>query len=460
MPRGSLFKNKPSQFLSPGVSVIIIAAVSFAVLGCTLSPPSAQDSLRTNPALLQTHVKWWRPLGDLALNDDIDTAFSSNPSLETIALRIHQAEASISAAQAALLPALKISWGYHEGRKREPDFGPYSPAPWKTKGLLSWEADLSGKLRSLREAAIADSEAALWDYHAARLLLSTEIAATRLNLYRLNAEIHSLEQSMQANRDALTLLSEQHRAGLLNEATLADQRAENRKLERHHLNLIRLRDRSLIQLRTLRGGTPGSNLGRASFPPLPKFSPRPLREALSAHPSLLVAAAKVKAAFHLERSARLNLLPTLKFTALASGRTHSLTERYRSWMNSVGPTLDIPIYDPRRLAALQARKALKRSAAADYRATALQILEEVDTAQINLRSHRAQTAKVRQELREVQRARDVVREQWKAGLTSRVSDLEAQRRWLSVSRTALNLQQATLNSYLNLIKAVGGGTLD
>ena len=122
--------------------------------------------------------------------------------------------------------------------------------------------------------------------------------------------------------------------------------------------------------------------------------------------------------------------------------------------------LDIPIYDPRRLAALQARKALKRSAAADYRATALQILEEVDTAQINLRSHRAQTAKVRQELKEVQRARDVVREQWKAGLTSRVSDLEAQRRWLSVSRTALNLQQATLNSYLNLIKAVGGGTLD
>ena len=160
----------------------------------------------------------------------------------------------------------------------------------------------------------------------------------------------------------------------------------------------------------------------------------------------------------MENVARLNLLPSLKFNALASGRTPSLTDRYRTWIATVGPSLDIPIYDPARLAALKSRKALSSTAAAGYQATVLQVLAEIDSASINLRSHQAQLNTVQREVSEIKITRDFAREQFEAGLTSQIEYLDAERRWLEAKRSAITLRQATLNSRLDMIKATGGGS--
>lgn len=407
----------------------------------------------------QANVRWWRQLGDSSLSSDINTALSQNPSLRSIALRIDQAEAAVANARAATLPRLNLGFGYVEGRKREVDFGPYSLAPWETGGNLSWEIDVTGKLRAAKQASLANTEAAFWDYQSAKLLLSSRIAATRLNIYRFNAEIASLDESLKASRDTLNTLTERNSAGLIADSALSNQRAENKKLERLQLDLTRLRDLTVVQLRTLRGGTQAGNISRSSFPSFGVSSSKSLNEILAAHPSLLAAEAKVRAAFQMERSARLDLLPSFKFNALASGRTKSLTDSYRTWITTVGPSLDIPIYDPARLAAIKARKAQSQSAAAEYRKTVLDVLEEIDTARINLQSRRAQLATVRSEVSEIKTTRDFAREQFDAGLTSQIEYLDAERRWLEAKRSAITLEQAALNSRIDLIKATGGGIL-
>ena len=161
----------------------------------------------------------------------------------------------------------------------------------------------------------------------------------------------------------------------------------------------------------------------------------------------------------MEDAARLDLLPSFKINALASGRTNSLTNRYLTWGTTVGPSLDIPIYDPARLAALKARKVQSSSAASNYKATVLKVLEEIDTANINLRSRQAQLATVQREVSEIKTTRDYAREQFDAGLTSQIEYLDAERRWLEAKRSAITLQQSTLNSRIDLIKAIGGGIL-
>lgn len=407
----------------------------------------------------QASVQWWRQLGDPSLNSDIQSAFSNNPDLKSVALRIDQAEAAVANARAAMLPKLNLGFGYGEGRRENVDFGPFSLAPWETGGNLSWEIDVTGKLRTAKRASITNTEAAIWDYQSAKLLLSSRIAATRLNLYRFNAEIASLDESLEASRDTLATLAERNKAGMIATSAVSDQRAENEKLKRLQLELTRLRDLTVVQLRTLRGGSQPENASKASFPSFGSPSSKPLNQVIALHPSLLAAEAKVRAAFEMEKAARLDLLPSFKFNALTSGRTTSLTNRYQSWLTTIGPTLDIPIYDPGRLAGVEARKVQSSSAAAEYRKIVLTVLEEIDTACINLRSRQAQLAAVQREASEIKTARDYALEQFDAGLTSQIEYLDAERRWLEAKRSAIGLRQATLNSRINLIKATGGAFL-
>ncbi len=440
--------------------VLAIATTTALFLtGCSSNEPSSRASLAATSAMKQATVQWWRQLGDPSLNSDIQFAFSNNPDLKSVALRIDQAEAAVAKAGAPMLPSLNLGFGYSEGRRKNIDFGPYSLAPWETGGNLSWEIDVTGKLRAAKRASVANTEAAIWDYQAAKLLLSSRIAATRLNLYRFNAEIAFLDESLQTSRDTLSTLTERNKAGIIANSAVSNQRAENEKLKRLQLDLSRLRDLTVVQLRSLRGGSQPANSSKASFPSFGSPSSKPLNQVLALHPSLLAAEAKVRAAFEMEKAARLDLLPSFKFKALASGRNMSLTDRYRTWVTTIGPSLDIPIYDPARLAAVESRKVKRLSAAAEYRKTLLRILEEIDTASINFRSRQAQLSTVQREVSEIKTTRDYAREQFDAGLTSQIEYLDAERRWLEAKRSAITLQQATLNSRIDLIKATGGGAL-
>jgi outer membrane protein TolC len=379
--------------------------------------------------------------------------------LQSVALSIDQADAAVANARASLLPRLNLGFGYSEGRKKEVDFGPYSLAPWETSGGFSWEIDVSGKLRAAKRSAQKNRDAAVWDYQAARLLLASRVAASRFNLYRFNQELSHVNESLAASSKTTDVLVERSGAGLIADSMLNKQRAEHDRQIRQKLDLERLRDLSIVQLRTLRGGTAPAETSRKGFPVVNSADSYTLDKALRFHPEILAAEARVRAAFQLEKATRLNLLPSFKIGAFASGRTPSLGNRYRSWITKVGPSLDIPIYDPARLASVKARKAEKESAAANYRKTTLKVLEEFDSARINLRQRTAQLAAVQREIKELESARNFAREQYDAGITSQIEFLDTERRWLEAKRSGATLRQAQLNANLNLIKATGGVAL-
>ncbi len=157
--------------------------------GCTNTTDSSVLSSEQIRGQSRVGISWWQQFNDQALNKDISTALSTNPDLAAIALRIRQADASVLAARAATQPRLNLGFGYREGQKQEADFGPYTLAPWKSSSGLSWELDLSGKLRAASASARENKAAAIWDFHAARLLLAGRLAYVRLNLYRFNREL-------------------------------------------------------------------------------------------------------------------------------------------------------------------------------------------------------------------------------------------------------------------------------
>ena len=152
-----------------------IAATSIAVVlltSCSSSLGPVAQSPQAQLAQKRANVSWWRQFNDPSLTQDISSAFANNPQLREIALRIDQADAAVAKARAARLPHLNLGFGYEDGRSQEVDFGPYDLAPWRSRVGLSWEIDITGKLRAAQKSATASRDAAVWDLQAAHLLLA------------------------------------------------------------------------------------------------------------------------------------------------------------------------------------------------------------------------------------------------------------------------------------------------
>jgi len=438
-------------------SIVATSLVLTFVPACSTTPGSSAPNSGQLLGESRAGISWWRQFNDPALNQDVSAALSSNPDLVAIAARIRQADAAVSAARAATQPRLNLGFGYREGRKREADFGPYSLAPWESSAGLSWELDLSGKLRAASASAQENKAAAIWDYHAARLLLASRVTSVRLNLYRFNQELSFYQESLKASNGSLAALTEQSRAGLIPDSLLDKQRAEHEHIVREQLNLKRLRDLTIVQLRTLRGGSNPGGTTKSHFPSPENSKPQALNKLLASHPKILAAEARVRSAFQIEQAARLDLLPSFKISALANGAQMNLTDRFSTWITQVGPSLSIPIYDPNRLATIKVRQAEARIAASAYQSTVLKILAEIRSAHINLRSRKDQLEAARRESASLARALSSAREQFEAGLISQIELLDTDRHWLASKRNEASLQQSHLNARLDLIKATGGG---
>ena len=421
-----------------------------------LSPKTAnQQSFAKN----RTSTAWWAQLNDSSLNHDIEVAYTNNPSLQAVALRIQQADAAVAQARSLALPSLNLGFGYQEGRKREIDFGPYDLAPWQSSAGLSWEIDITGKLKAARDAAIEQKNASDWDYQAARLLLASRIASVRMNLYRFNTELENLKEALLSNRQTLSLLAEKSRAGLISDSVIDQQTAEEERLIRTQLDLKRLRDLTIVQLRTLRGGSNPDGINQHKFPQPRTLKSYPVNQLLASHPEILAAESRVRSAFQIERSSRLNLLPSFQVNLLASGGQKSLADQFRIWTMQIGPSLDIPIYDPARVAVLKANQAKTKIAAANYRDTIFKILAEIDTARINFNSRSAQLATAERETLALARNRENSHEQFDAGLISQIEYLETERQWLAAKRSQAAHQQEMNTAQINLIKATGGARI-
>lgn len=433
-------------------SAMMVLGLAILVSGCQIDS-SAGLGRESRPAVAGG---WWRQWNDAAMRRDIETALVASPDLAAMAAKVARSQALAEGAQAAMRPTFNFRFGFAEGRQRNIDFGPFDLPPWQSGSFLSWEADLSGKLRAAQRSAVENRTAALEDLELARLVLATRLGALRLQLYRLNSEIAIVEESIESMRVTLGYLEERREAGLLADAAVDRQRAVLEKMARERLDLTRQREVTEARMRTLRGGTPPAEGDRMRFPEPETGSSRRLADLLASHPRLLAEAARVRAAFQLERSARLDLLPSFRLNVFATGGQRSISEQFRVWMGRAGPTLEIPVYDPARLARLKIRAAEARLAAANYRQAVLEVLEDLDTARLGLTSAHARLAAALREQAACQRLHDDARERFRSGVISQTEVLEAERDWLVARRGVTLLREAALSARLDLVKATGG----
>ena len=415
------------------------------------APAWAKASLRQN---------WWESFGDSQLNSHLATALARNPDLGVLGKRLDWARTQSAQARAASWPSINLGSGLLIGREqnRSSGFSPEDLKPWTSSSSLSWEVDLSGRIRASIRAAQEAEKAAFWDLHAGRLLTTTQVTEAHFRVLRLNEERAIISDSAAANRKILKALQDKVKAELISETILLRQQAEHEKLTRGLLDLDRLRGLAHLQLETLCGGTSlpvsSTHLRTIQIPALPA---RTTSEVLARRPDLLAAEARLRSAFELEESARLSLLPSLTLGTGASGRSSSLLSDFRTWIASAGALLDIPVYDPQRLATVTSNRAATEESAAIYRRKALLAFEEVEGSYLNLANRHRQLQVAGREVAALEKARQNTIAIFDKGIISQIELFESERRSLEGRRQRLALRHALLKDHLALIRALGGG---
>ena len=123
----------------------------------------------------------------------------------------------------------------------------------------------------------------------------------------------------------------------------------------------------------------------------------------------------------------------------------------------MGPSIDIPVFDPARRATLQSRKGKTDEAVQNYRAALIEVIGDVDAAYVSLQSRKRQLEFIDKEVAALAAARRDVEATFQGGIVSQIEVLESERSYLRARRARIVLHQSILNDHLALVRALGGG---
>ena len=412
---------------------------------------------------------WWRHYADPTLDQLIDLAGATSPSLATAHARYESARQSVRLAAAASGAHLEASGDFN--RQRLSDNGFISPRllgfTWYNQADLGLQAsytfDWWGKQRDAVEAAIDQAQAAQADRGAAALMLATSIADTYFG--------------WQADQNRL-LLAREKEATVLAAAHVAAARVgadldAGEMLDRSDLALAAAREQiaALEGSAALRVVALAALVGRsiAELPPLSVRAlpvtdgllPDDVRIDLVARRADITASRwRVEAAEKSLSGARADFFPDVSVNLLLGLSSVDIGRlfEYGSRVPMAGAAIHLPIFDEGRLKARYGgARAAVDSAVSAYQDTVISAARDVATQASNLAQIEAQRKQRDAEVEAAARIRASAAARVTQGLADARTELNATESWIEQRDARLQLDAASVSADIALQRALGGG---
>ena len=405
---------------------------------------------------------WWQAFGDPVLSELVQRALANNNDVALAAARIGEARAQERAARAVLSP--DIGTGASAARSRSVGAlgTPLEQTALSPTLNVTYELDLFGRDEPAREAARQGTIAALTARDAAALAVSATTASSYLTLRALDARLDVARRTLAARTEGLRVARRRAEVGYtsrleLNQAE-ADYRATAQVVPQTELAIRRAENALSLLLGAAPGTIPrGRALADFALPPVPGGLPSDL---LRRRPDIAAAEARVAASDARLESARAQFLPRISLTgsagvALSSALADPIT------LFSLGGSVLAPIFDSGRLrAGVETATSQRDQAAIQYRATVLTAFRETEdglAAVDRLNGVETEVAAQRAALAEALRHAS---DRYRAGYTSFLEQLDAQRSLLAAELTLIQARLDRLNALVDLYRAFGGGWTD
>jgi multidrug efflux system outer membrane protein len=480
------------------IRTLALVSLVCALAGCALGPnyvkpkpnvpaqwsPTATGNgtegvAHVTSARAQT-VAWWSSFNDPTLTSLVQQSAAQNLDVEQAVLRIQEAQAQTAIVAGGLWPSVSAnaSWSRQRVSTNTPNgfiFGAHFPGlpatltnPFDIYQLglgASWTLDLFGTQRRAIEAANAQMQAAVEGGHAVLLAMVSNVAATYIDLRGAQLRRSILERSLATQRDLLQLTRDRRNAGLTSDLDVENATAEVGTTQAQ----VPLADRQitadineLSQLMALPPEALRAELDHAQpVPSVPPLVPIGLPSDLARRrPDIRRAEANLHAATAQIGVAVSHYFPQLTLTAEGGYQSQGLSKLIEtaSRFATVGPAIELPIFEGGRLrATVRLQRLEAKEAAVIYARTVLGALNQVEDALAAYGADQARRASLQTAVTASRNARLLARERYQSGVASFIDVLDAER---TEEQNEVELADATTAVSADLVqlyRALGGG---
>lgn len=422
--------------------------------------------------------EWRGMFGDPRLQSLIALSLDANRDLRIAALNAEATRAQVRVQRAQSLPGLNVDGGYT--RQRQPssvagagvglspgggatgfEFGQFSAQA----ALTSFEIDLFGRLRAMNEAAFHRWLATVEARRAVRLAVIGAVADAYWN-ERLADEQLALTRSTLADwRASLDITRLRRQAGQASGADLAQAEGLVRQAQAD----LAQRERELAQATNALTLVVGAPLPSDLLPPTPLME-QPIRTALATgtpsdlltrRPDIAQAEQELRAANADIGAARAAFFPRVSLTAAFGFASLALESLFRganrSW--SYSPAISLPIFRGGELRGnLDLARLRTSTAVATYEKAIQTGFREVADGLAAQATYGRQMTEQRAVVAQAERRAHLTDLAYRAGQTSRLELLDAQRATYAARQAALTVRRDQLTAAAALYRALGGDT--
>ncbi|WP_445117094.1 multidrug efflux RND transporter AdeIJK outer membrane channel subunit AdeK [Acinetobacter sp. WZC-1] len=394
----------------------------------------------------------------------IDLSLANNRDLRTATLNIQRAQQQYQITKNNQLPTIGASG--EALRQVTPTRDPNNPYSTYQVGLgvTAYELDFWGRVRSLKDNALDNYLATASARDATQISLIGQVAQAWLSYSFANANLKLADQTLKAQLESYTLNKKRFDVGIdsevpVRQAQISVETARNdvanykTQIEQARNLLVLLVGQSIPDdlLPAQRVTSITSTTALAAGLPSDLLNNRP--DVRSSEYQLSAAGANVGAA-------KARMFPTISLTGSAGYASTELSDLFKSgaFLWSVGPSLDLPIWDwGTRRANVKISETDRQIALSDYEKSIQSAFREVNDALATRHNIGDRLQAQRNLVDATNTTYKLSNARFRAGIDNFLTVLDAQRSSYSAEQGLLLLEQADLNNQVELYKTLGGG---
>ncbi|MES2474507.1 MAG: efflux transporter outer membrane subunit [Verrucomicrobiota bacterium] len=455
-------------------SAVTTLALSILSGSCNLIPPL--DAVKSPVSMefpgnsggaVSADIAWQKFFTDPRLRALVRASLENNRDLRIAALNVQQSRAQYGISRSALFPYIG---GEATGERRRGlgnagsnSSGVDSESYEVSVGVVSYELDLFGKVRSMNASALNSYFATDAARVAVQISLVAEVANQYLTELALREQIALAEQTLAGMDTAYDIMKQRFDAGTVSELDLSSMEIQRQTAS---VDLAAFRQQAEVvknSLVFLAGGSIPGNLPKGRS--LDQVLVAPVRAGVSSdllqrRPDIRQAEFELRSANADIGAARAALFPSISLTASGGTSSRELSNLFANgtgtWLFS--PRVDIPIFSGGlNLAYLESVKVAEKAAVASYEKSIQTGFREVADGLAGRRGL-ADRISATEKLVEAQQNRtNLATARFDKGVDSYFEVLTATLDLFNARQRLITLRLAREVNSVNLYKALGGG---
>ena len=403
---------------------------------------------------------------DQRLQKIIEIALKNNRDLRLTALNVERVRALYGIQRAELLPVVSATADAAKQRTASDLTNPGYPRTTEkygvSLGIASWEIDLFGRIRSLKDQALEEYLATEEARRAAQISIISAIGRAYLTLAADRENLAIARSTLENQQSAYRLIEKQHEVGIITRLDL--RRAQTpvymAREDVARFQQLTAQDQNALNLLA------GSPLPESLLPvDLSSVSPpKAILTGVSSallfnRPDIIGAEHRLKGAYAYIGAARAAFFPRISLTTSFGTASEDLSGLFTSGSDTWNfvPKISVPIFDARTWAAFRVSKAEREIVLTQYEKTIQTAFREVSdtlavkgTVDEQISAHTSLVEATSETYR-------LSEERYNKGIDSYLSVLDAHRSLYAAKQGLVNLRLVKAVNQVMLYAVLGGG---